>query len=907
MEIDEKEFLEHYGTPRHSGRYPWGSGGEETVGSKRNPSFLDTVAELKREGMSDVEVCVALGIGKVDRSGVFKPSTTRLRALKSIAKSDQKAEDIAHAQRLKDKGLSNPAIGKIMGKNESSVRALLADGASEKADALTETANMLERQVKEKTYLDVGVGTELYVGPGPGISQTRLNTAVTVLKEKGYQVHTVPVPQIGTGKDTNVKVLCPPGTTWGDVRRHTAEIKPITEFSSDGGHKYDAIKPPLAINPKRVQIRYKEDGGDQADGVIYVREGVPDLSLGGNRYGQVRIQVGDKKYLKGMAMYHPDIPDGVDLVFNTNKERKEGFDKTLKDLTDDPDLPFGSVIRQILDRPGYPDAKPISAMNLVNEQGKWDEWSKNLSSQFLSKQAPPFARVQLDTAYTRRKAEFDDIMALTNPTVRKKLLEEFAEGSNSAAVHLKAAHLPRQATKVILPLNSLPVNEVYAPSFRSGERVALVRFPHGGIFEIPDLIVNNKNPEGRRLLGDAPDAIGIHHKVAERLSGADFDGDTVLVLPNNSNKIKISPALQQLKDFNPKREFPGYEGMKVMSKERKGIEMGLISNLITDMTIKGASHAELARAVKHSMVVIDAEKHELNYRLSAQVNGIASLKAEYQSGPRGGAATLISRKKSYDHVPERKPRPMSEGGPIDPTTGRRVYVETGKTKFNPITGERELLKKKVNKLDATDDAHTLSSGIYMERIYADHSNQLKGLANQARLASKNTPRLVQSKSAKQIHAREVASIDAKLYLAEKNAPRERQAQIVANAAVKAKKASTPGLEKDTIKKLKFQELAIARSRLGAGKERVALTQEEWDAVQAGAITNNKLERILANGDMDNIRKLATPRAALLMTTAKTTQAKRLLASGLTRQEVADKLGVSLTTLDVSVKGGEDNG
>lgn len=901
MEIDEHDYLEHYGTPRHSGRYPWGSGGDDNS-DKRNKTFLDSVEELRKSGMTDVEICTALGIGKMDRTGTFKPSTTRLRALKSIAKNEQKQADIAQAQRLHDKGHSNVAIGKIMGKNESSVRALLVDGAAEKADALTETANMLKRQVAEKGLVDVGVGSELYVGPG--ISQTRLNTAVTILREQGYELHTVPVPQIGTGKDTNVKVLAPPGTTWGEVRRRTAEIKPITEFSSDGGHKYDRIQKPLVVDQKRVSVRFKEDGGDKADGVIYVREGVPDLSLGGNRYGQVRIQVGDKKYLKGMAMYHPDMPDGVDLVFNTNKEKKVGFDDSLKNLTDDPDLPFGSVVRQILDRPGHPDAKVISAMNLVNEQGNWDDWSKNLSSQFLSKQAPPFAKTQLDTAYGRRKAEFDDIMALTNPTVKKKLLEEFAEGTDSAAVHLKAAHLPRQATKVILPINSLPDTEVYAPSFRTGERVALVRFPHGGTFEIPELIVNNRNPQGRKLLGDAPDAIGINHKVAERLSGADFDGDTVLVIPNNSGKIKSSPALEQLKNFNPTREYPGYEGMKVMSKERKGIEMGLISNLITDMTIKGASHAELARAVKHSMVVIDAEKHKLNYRLSAQVNGISALKAEYQSGPRGGAATLISRKKSYDYLPDRKPRPMSQGGPIDPKTGRRVFVETGKTKFNPLTGEREQLRRKVNKLDATDDAHTLSSGILMERYYADHSNKLKGLANQARLASLNTPPLKHAPSAKKVHAKQVASIDAKLYLAERNAPRERQAQIVANAAVRAKKDANPGLEKDTLKKLRYQELAVARSRLGAGKERVVLTQDEWDAIQAGAITNNKLERILANADMDNIRKLATPRTSLLMTTSKTAQAKRLLASGLTRQEVADKLGVSLTTLDESVKGGD---
>lgn len=34
-----------------------------------------------------------------------------------------------------------------------------------------------------------------------------------------------------------------------------------------------------------------------------------------------------------------------------------------------------------------------------------------------------------------------------------------------------------------------------------------------------------------------------------------------------------------------------------------------VSNLITDMTVEGASLTEIARVVKHSMVVLDAEKH----------------------------------------------------------------------------------------------------------------------------------------------------------------------------------------------------------------------------------------------------------------------------------------------------------
>ncbi len=901
MIIEEDDHIAHYGILRRSGRYPWGSGATETI---RNRTFLDMVNDLKKQGLSEPDICRAYGIGTTDAAGEFHPSTTQLRANKAIAKNQLKQADISMAQRLKEKGLSNVAIGQRMGKNESSVRALLEPGAKDKADALVQTADMLERQVKEKGIIDIGVGTELYLG----ISQQRLNTAVTMLQEKGYMKHTVPVPQIGTGKDTEVKTLSPPGTSWADVRRKTNEIKSITEFSEDRGRTYGRIKDPIVVDPKRVGIRYKEDGGDKADGVIYVREGVPDLSLGGNRYGQVRIKVGEGHYLKGMALYHPNMPDGVDLLFNSVKSNTGNKLDAMKKLEDDPDFPFGSVVRQIQDRPGHPDAKVISAMNMVNEQGKWDEWSKNLSSQFLSKQSPPLARTQLDKAYTTRKAEFDDIMSLTNPTVKKKLLEEFAEGTDAAAVHLKAAHLPRQATKVILPLSTLKDTEVYAPSFRPGEEVVLVRFPHGGTFEIPKLIVNNKNPEGRKLLGDAPDAIGINSKVAARLSGADFDGDTVLVIPNNSGRVKSSPALESLKDFDPIAAFPKYEGMKVMTKQGMGIEMGNISNLITDMTIKGASHAELARAVKHSMVVIDAKKKELDYRASAQIHGIAALKKEYQGHSRAGASTIISRKKSESYINERKLRPAALGGGIDPTTGARVFVETGKTRVNRETGEREPVKRKYNKLDLTDDARSLvsdPSGTVMEGIYADHSNRLKSLANAARKASIDpTLKLKHSPSATKAYAKEVKELNDALFLAEKNAPRERQAQIIANAARRAKKDANPNLEKDQLKKIGFQELEIARRRMGAKKEQIEPTQEQWNAIQEGAITDSKLQRILRNAKNDRILELARPRAATVMTSSKTLQAKRLLASGLTRAEVADKLGVSLTTLDVAVKGGD---
>lgn len=888
MIIDEEIHLAHYGVLRRSGRYPWGSGGSQPA---RNKMFLDYVADLKNQGMSEVDIARGVGI-----------STTQLRAAKAIARNEQKQAQIGQAQKLKDKGYSNVAIGQRMGLNESSVRALLIPGAKDRADVLLKTADMLKKQVDEKTYVDIGSGVENYVG----VSKEKLNTAVAMLQEDGYTKHTVKVTQIGTGFETELKVLAPPGATQKEVWQNRGQIKQITEFSDDGGRSFGKTHDPISVHPNRVSVKYKEDGGDAADGVIYVRPGVEDISIGNARYAQVRVQVGDGHYLKGMAMYKDDLPKGTDIVFNTNKSSTGNKLDAMKKLSGaDPDLPFESVVRQILADPGTPHERVTSAMNIVGvkegsgEEGGWSTWSKNLSSQFLSKQSPALARSQLNMTYERRQSDFDEINSLTNPTIKKKLLEKFAEGSDSASVHLKAAALPRQNWHVILPISSMPPSQIYAPKYRNGERVVLVRYPHGGTFEIPDLVVNNKHPEAKRLLGtDAADAVGIHHSVAQRLSGADFDGDTVLVIPNNSGRVKISPALEGLKNFDPRASYPAYEGMKPMSSRSKQIEMGNISNLITDMTIRAAPHSEIVRAVRHSMVVIDAEKHNLNYKQSAVDNGISQLKHEYQGGPRSGASTLISVKKQSDFVNEIKPRPQSEGGPIDRATGKKVFVETGRTRRGK-DGQPVLVKKKVNKLSRVDDANVLSSGTPMEKIYAEHSNKLKGLANKARLNASKTPPLKYSPSANKTYSNEVRVLDSKLSLALKNRPLERQAQILANNVVSAKRAANPNLDGDSLKKIKFQALEEARVRTGAKKQQIEITPKEWDAIQAGAISNSKLNSILDNADLDVVRSLATPRTVQLMTAAKTQRAQSMLASGYTRAEVADALGVSLTTLDTA--------
>lgn len=910
MKIDEKDYLAHYGILRKSGRYPWGSG--ETPFERSN-TFVSMVADLRKQGFTSTEIARAFS------SPEHPFTTTDLRNTTTIARAQKSAADQATAIRLKyDKGMSNIAIGKQMGRNESSVRALLAAAEKDKVDVLQTTANMLKDEVGKKKFLDVGTGTEI----GLGISSTKLGTALSMLKDEGYEVHSVKLPQVGTVHKTEYKVLCPPGTTQKEAWQNRYNIKIVTNYSEDGGRSYLGVKPPLSINSKRVGVTYGEDGGSHADGVIYVRPGVKDVSLGKARYAQVRIAVDDTHFLKGMAMYKDDLPPGVDLMFNTKKSNTGNKLDAMKTLKDEPDNPFGSTIRQITDPH---TGKLTSVMNIVGspskegsgEEGSWDTWSRNLSSQFLSKQSPSLAKQQLDVTYENKKADLEEIMHLTNPAVKRQLLQSFADETDTSAWHLKAAQLPRQSTHVILPMNSIKETEIYAPNFDNGERVVLIRHPHGGVFEIPELTVNNNHPEGKRLLGEqAKDAVGIHHKVAEKLSGADFDGDTVIVIPNKSGKIRTAPSLEGLKGFDPQRTYAPYDGMRTIdggtynaktkqveyhnkppSSRAKQTAMGDISNLITDMTIKKASSPEIAAAVRHSMVVIDAEKHHLNYKQSYQDNGIANLKVKYQGRKDAGASTLISLKKHEDTVLERKPGPR-----IDPTTGKLIYRHTNATTLDK-QGNVVPKMQKVKTILEIDDVNKLSSGTKIEKIYADHANRLKDLSTEARKALVNTRSQSYSPSARKAYDSEVKSLEAKLNVALKNRPLERQAQVIANRTLAMKREAKPSMDKEEEKKIKYQALVEARTRTGAGKQAVDITDNEWHAIQAGAITNNKLTEILKNANMDRVKELATPRNTKLMTSTKLGRAQSLLSSGYTQAQVAEQLGVSLSTLKRSLGGG----
>lgn len=889
-----EDNLMHYGTPRHSGRYPWGSGDNPY---QRSGDFLSRIEELKSQGLTETEIAKAMGM-----------STTQYRAQKSLAKDERRALDVARAKSLREDGLSLNEIAREMGfANDSSVRSLLNERSEARMNQAKKTAEFLKEQIAEKGMIDVGTGVERELG----ISKEKLKEALAILEAEGYPVYGGRIQQAtNPGKHTTLQVVCPPGTEHKEIYDYD-NIHSVKDYISydDGESFRKSFVYPESMDSSRLKIRYAEDGGIDKDGVIEIRRGVEDLSLGESHYAQVRILVDGNRYLKGMAVYSDDLPDGVDVVFNTNKKQGTPTGDVLKRITNDPENPFGSLIKEhggqsYYDDPNGKYTDPVTgkkqSLSLINkraEEGDWGEWSDHLPSQFLSKQSMTLINKQLDLATKDKFAEFDEICSLTNPTVKKALLKSFADDCDSAAVHLQAAALPRQKYQVILPVTDMKDDEVYAPNYKNGEKVALIRYPHGGTFEIPILTVNNKQSTAKRMLDNALDAIGINSKVAERLSGADFDGDTVMVIPTGGKvKVTSTPPLKGLEGFDPKLEYGGKKEGTFKPMKNTQTEMGKISNLITDMTLKGATQDELARAVRHSMVVIDAEKHKLDYKQSERDNGISALKKKYQGTVdengryHEGAATLISRAKSETSVLKRKGSPI-----IDKETGEQRYKEVYE-EYTDKNGKVKVRTQASTKMAETKDARTLSSGTPQEEAYADYANNMKYLANRARREMMNTGKIAYSASAKRTYQAEVDSLEAKLNVALKNAPRERQAQILANAAVKAKKQENPDMTKGEIKKANQQALTAARNSVGAKREPILITDREWEAIQAGAISENRLTQIINNVDTDKLRQRATPRATTTMSSAKVNKIASMNASGYTTAEIAEALGVSASTV-----------
>lgn len=899
----ESNILEHYGTKRHSGRYPWGSGDNPY---QHSGDFLSRVEELKKKGLSEKEILETINDSLPDE---YKMGLTEFRTARQKAGHDRKALEYDQIRALKDDGLGWKEIGDKLGMSESSVRSKYNNAIGEKASQAEKIAATLKEEVDKKGMIDISEGANQVLG----VSESKLDEAAYILEaEYGYQRYGVGIRQpTNVRQQTNITVLAKPEFDQKYAYQHQDQIDSLGDYhSDDGGETFTKLQRPSSLDSSRVAIRYGDEGGLDKDGVMEIRRGVPDLDLGKSHYAQVRILVDGDHYLKGMAVYSDDLPDGVDVMFNTNKPSGTPKMKVLKEAKADPDNPFGAAIKANGQSMyiGEDGKEHLSPINKLKEEGDWDTMSRNVSSQFLSKQPKKLIENQLNLTVADYKAQYDEIMRYDNPTVKKKLLNDFADTVEGTSMTLKASAFPGQSTKVILPINKIKETEAYCPTYENGTRLALIRYPHAGTFEIPIVTVNNKNVSGRRNLGAIQDAIGINAKVAERLSGADFDGDTVMAIPvTDKVNIKSTRALKALEGFDPKTAYAVPEGnpnnVRLMKKEEKQREMGVISNLITDMTLRGADEDELARAVKHSMVVIDAEKHKLDYKRSERENGIPELKQKWQirvdeegATHYGGASTLLSRRKQTVRVPERRGSVR-----VDKETGEYIYKESGRTFTDPKTGKERKAEDTVSLISETKDARTLSSGTIQENLYADFSNKLKAMANQARKEAVNMKGIQRNPEAAKTYAPEVASLKEKYNNMVANKPKERKAMLIANANIKAKiqeQGLDPTIDKKEIKKISSVEMQRARDSVGASgrKSKVTFTDREWEAVQAGAISDNMLTKFLNSSDSDEIVKRAMPKNVTVMTSAKMSKANAMLRSGYSYAEIAKACGVPESTV-----------
>lgn len=956
-------YLAHIGKPHegsipHSGRYAWGSGDSPY---QHSVDFISHYNMLKQQGFSEKQIAKADGM-----------TINQLRARKSNATAEVRHHNVAVAKKLRAAGWSMTAIGNKLGVRDTTVYGWFDEDVQRRKDASANTANMLAEQVKQYGFVEVGKG----VAQNLGISSTKLSYSLDMLTQSGkYRIQNIKLSTGDKNRKTTMQVLVPAETTAKDVydNKNRIAIPNKGVYTEDGGDTWERVEKPVSVDPRRVFINYTSDdhkwGGVEKDGVIEIRPGVEDLSLGKAMYAQVRIRVGDDKYMKGMAVYSDKVPDGYDIIYNTNKTRDQESKvfKTMEKTRDgeiDWHNPFSATIRTtetgedpelIKCQRHYVDPKTgerkLSAINVVNEEGNWKDWGRTLSSQMLSKQQPFLAKRQLKMMYDRKVDEFNEILGLTNPTIRAKLLNEFADDCDSSAVHLKAAAIPGSASHVIIPVLSLKENEIYAPNYENGSRVALIRYPHGGRFEIADCVVNNANQEARKVLGNAaPDAVGINPKVAAKLSGADFDGDTVTVIPNDSGDVKSSPALKELTNYEPKILYAKGPDQIKTGKPKHGEpkfdpvthkqlydgfdtqrEMGMISNLITDMHLHGAPTEDLAKAVKHSMTVIDAEKHNLDWKQSYEDNQIDALNAKWRGinentgKPNRGASTLISMAKSVVRIPEIKKGvwvvdPETGKGHrqfIDPDTGEALYSPTNRTykkyPIDPETGKPDYTKDgkvmyyqtETTKMARAKDAHELSSGTDMENIYADHANRLKALANQARKEILATEPITYNPDAAKRYSDEVASLKAKLNAALKYKPFSRRVDALTDSLLQMKVADDPTLEQDSdrYKKERSRLQNYARKQILGDSKRpvIKFTDREYEAIQAGAVRKSFLEDLIKECDTDSLKQQAMPRTWKGLSPAKLARAKAMLNNGATQLEVAQAMGVSTTTLYNALK------
>jgi hypothetical protein len=366
--------------------------------------------------------------------------------------------------------------------------------------------------------------------------------------------------------------------------------------------------------------------------------------------------------------------------------------------------------------------------------------------------------------------------------------------------------------------------------------------------------------------------------------------------------------------------------------------MGIVTNLINDMSVQGANSTDIEKAVKHSMVVIDSEKHHLDWKQSEKDNNIQELKKKYQGrvNPEtgkmnAGASTILSRASGEAHVNQRKEvtdvKKMTESELADWNAGKIVWRDTGETSYKLITDPNDMTESelkiyksgkkvwrdtgkvktvKITQMEAVDDAMDLvrDKTNQKEVAYANFANTYKELAREARRESRKIETEKVSKEAQKTYAKEVQSLNSKLIVAKKNSPKERQAQSLANRYYAEACAADPDMDKEHRSRAKGRALIKARDIVGAKKKLIDITDEEWEAIQNNAISTAKIIEIYNNTDKEKFKQRATPRNSQnqSLTTGQIARIKQMALSGnYTRSEIASMFNISASYVTELIK------
>ena len=174
------DSLMHYGMPRRSGRYPWGSGDNPY---QRSIDFLGRVEELKKKGWKETPENIMKEFGL---------TTGQYRTEKANANNERRTYLVNTAKSLQEDGLGATEIGRRMGVRESTVRSWLNADSEARMTQARKTADFIKEQIDKKGMIDVGSGVERELN----ISPQKLNQALKLLEEEGYPVYGGRIEQV---------------------------------------------------------------------------------------------------------------------------------------------------------------------------------------------------------------------------------------------------------------------------------------------------------------------------------------------------------------------------------------------------------------------------------------------------------------------------------------------------------------------------------------------------------------------------------------------------------------------------------------------------------------------------------------------------------------------------------------